>query len=229
MDDAGDKERPYWDLLPPSQQRLLRPNLLHVLEVVSENKIGPEDFAQELASDLTHQSEPVLFTLTRGRPKPINIRHRCRFNAAQKKTFLRLIAPYRWKKRKERIVPYADDRWIDYETDCIHRHYKGDDEPVEEMIQSTSRRLRRYHHEFQDHRRPDVHGNRVEEQMAARIDLLHLWEMLDRTFPEPVIHAALGLITAAEAARSLHMRKSTALSLIRQAKSRLPWKETRKY
>ncbi len=61
-----------------------------------------------------------------------------------------------------------------------------------------------------------------EEAAAARVDLLRVWELLDRSFPEPIVHAALGLISGEEARRTLRMRKSTVLALVRQARLVLP-------
>ncbi len=115
MDGTAGDRCPFWKLSPPEiQQRILRQNLIHALETVSGGSIGPEDFVQEVSLDLNRLPETVLLKFNRsGWPKPINIQHYWRFIAVQKKSFFRLVGPYRWKKRGERVVPYADVRWAE--------------------------------------------------------------------------------------------------------------------
>jgi DNA-directed RNA polymerase specialized sigma24 family protein len=203
MDAEADQGEPYWSLSPGRQHKLLRSQLVDILDLVSEGQVGREDFAQELALDLNRLPETVLFT--RGRPK--NTLHRWKFNAAQKKTFLRLLGAYRWKKRGERVVAYADERWVD------------------DANAPDGRRLVRRDEEFIFRGSIPGSANQEEVRAAARLDLLRAWEVLERSFREPVVLAALGLITAREAARALGLRKAAVLCLIRQAKALLSTQE----
>lgn len=203
MDAEVERGEPYWSLSRSDRRKLLGFQLVDILDLVSEGQVGPEDFTQELALDLNRLPETVLFI--NGRFK--NKLHRWKFNIVRRKTFLRLVGPYRCKKRGERVVAYADERWVD-----------DGDAP-------NGRRLVRRDEEFIFRGSIPGTANQEEVRAAARLDLLRTWEALERSFREPVVLAALGLITAREAARALGLRKAAVLCLIRQAKALLSTKE----
>jgi len=146
MDRIGKQPVPYWELDYPVQLHLLRYGLSQVLALVTRDEIGRPEFAQELALDLSRlpETETVLFERktrpkTRTKPKregfpvPINDEHSAKFRWAQKDTFLRLIAPYRWKKRQERVIPYADERWVLEDGQSVKRRLERPDDDTKFM------------------------------------------------------------------------------------------------
>jgi hypothetical protein len=199
VDPASPDLRTYWELPSERRRRLLRWNLLEVLALVTEGEIGPDEFAQELALQLSRLPETVLFENGRFR----NLKHRKRFHATQKKTFLALLAPYRWKKRNERVVPYSDGRWQD------------------DPEKSDGRILVRRLSEFRHHGAVQTSCNRQEQHAAALVDFVRAWETLEGSYPEPVVLAAIGVISRSQAIAELKMRRSVALALIREARERL--------
>lgn len=187
--------KPFWELTPRQKKKLLRKNLIDVLSWVTQGEIELEDFAQEVALRLSQHSKAPLFCGDRrpeGRDKRV-------FNAIQKETFLTLIAPYRWQKRGERVVPYADPRWTPDEERPNQRTLRR--RPWERPA-STGDRSRR---------------NREETLVVALLDAYHQLN----GYPEAVIEAALGVISRSRAARALRMRKARALQLIEEARCRL--------
>ena len=187
---------PYWELPREDRRKLLRWNLLDVLALVTEGEIGPEEFDQELAIQLNSLPETVLFENGTFR----NLKHRKRFHATQKKTFLTLIAPYRWKKRDERLVSYSDHRWQD------DPNQPGGRRLVREVL----------------HLGPaETAQNREEERAAVLIDLMRAWETLEKSYPEPIVLAAIGALSRSDAVQRMRVRKSAVLALIREAKGRL--------
>jgi len=193
-------EQLFWEPPRKRQRKLLRNGLIEVLQLITEGEVDADDLAQELSLQLSRLPEPVLFV--RGRFS--SLEHRKRFHAAQRKTFLTLVAPYRWRKRKERVVPKNDPRW----------------QPDPER--PGQRLLVRYAREYRHRTAPETSENREEERLVSRVDLLRIWEGLERFYPEPVVLAALGLLSKSQAARELRMRKSAAIRLIDEARDRIP-------
>ena len=193
-------EQLYWELPRERQRELLRHGLIEVLQLITEGEVDADDLAHELSLQLSRLPEPVLFMGGRFS----GLEHRKRFHAAQRKTFLSLVAPYRWRKRKERVVPKSDPRW----------------QPDPER--PGQRQLVRYAREYRHRTAPETSENREEERAVSRVDLLRIWEGLERFYPEPVVLAALGLLSKNEAARELRMRKSAAIGVINEARSRIP-------
>lgn len=191
------KAENYWDLPRRYQYKFLRYVHRAILAEVTEGELGTEEFAQELAIQLSPPSPPVLFI----NKKFQNGAARRRFYAIEKRTFRTLLAPYRWKKRKERVVSFSDPRW------------KPDPKAPESS--PYARRLERYPREFR-HRGPQkVIENPEEREKAGLLDITH--HILNE-FPEPVVLAAIGQLTQIEAARQLRVRNTTAVALIHQAK-----------
>jgi len=193
-------EQLFWELPRKRQQKLPRKGLIEVLDLVTRGEVDEDDLAQELSLQLSRLPEPVLFV--RGRFS--SLEHRKRFHAVQRKTFLTLVAPYRWRKRRERVVPKSDPRW------------QPDPERPGRL------QLVRYAREFRHRTAPETAENREEERLVSRLELLRIWEGLERLYPEPVVLAALGLTSKSEAARELRMRKSAAIRLIDEARDRIP-------
>lgn len=102
------------------------------------------------------------------------------------------------------MVSYNDPRWIDDE-----------DAP-------DGRRLVRDDAEFQYAGLVPAAGNSEERAAVSRVDLFRRFDELERSYAKPIILAALGLISSAEAARALRMRKSRALDLMRRVKAGWP-------
>jgi hypothetical protein len=187
--------KPFWELTPQRQEELLRKNLIAVLTWVTDGEIGPDDFAQEVALHLSQHSDALLFRSDR-RPKG---RDKRIFHAVQKETFLTLIAPYRWQKRNERVVPYSDTRWV----------------PDEERPNQRTLIRRPWERSTMTSDRPS--RNREEALVVA---LLDAYRQL-KGYPEVVIEAALGAVTRSHAAKALRMRKARALRLIEEARCRI--------
>lgn len=202
---AKSKAKNYWDLPQNYQYALLRYVHRGILAEVTEGEIGTQEFAQEQALRLSQRRDPVLFVeRTINGVLKIHFQDdeaRRRFYAIEKQTFRTLIAPYRWKKRKERVVSFSDPRW------------KPDPQAPEDS--PNARRLERYPREFRHHGSQKVIENPEEREKAGLMDFTR--HILNE-FPEPIVLAAIGHLTQIEAARQLRVRNTTAVALIHQAK-----------
>jgi hypothetical protein len=205
------------------------------LAEVTEGEIGAEEFAQELDLQLEPLDPPVEF-IKKTIKGVVTIQFqddetRRRFYRIEKRTFRILLAPYRWKKRKERVVSFSDPRWkpdpkAPKDSPISRQRVPGRvcwwNRPLRRAAiaaphrhRPTARRLERYPREFR-HRGPQKVIENPEER--ERAGLLDITRHILNEFPEPVVLAALGHLTQIEAARQLRVRNTTAVALIRQAK-----------